>query len=158
MQKATATKKKRAYQKHGLSNTRFYWIWRGVKMRTTNPKHKSFHRYGGRGIRLAACYEDPLVMFNDLGGDVPPGLTLERSNFNKGYVPGNVCYADWYTQMNNRRSSVKYDYDGRELTMSELARAVGLPYHTLNKRIKILGWSVEKAIAQPKKKWTRRAA
>ena len=36
---------------HGMSKTRPYEIWIGVKKRCDNPKHKNYDRYGGRGIK-----------------------------------------------------------------------------------------------------------
>ena len=37
---------------HGLSNTRLYKIWCGMKKRCCNPNSKPYENYGGRGITI----------------------------------------------------------------------------------------------------------
>lgn len=37
---------------HGMSNTRLYGVWRGIKDRCNNPNIEHFDRYGGRGIKV----------------------------------------------------------------------------------------------------------
>lgn len=37
---------------HGMTETRLYSVWCGIKMRCYNPHYKHFDRYGGRGILM----------------------------------------------------------------------------------------------------------
>jgi len=37
---------------HGLSTTPTYRVWRGMRQRCTNRRHKNFHLYGGCGITV----------------------------------------------------------------------------------------------------------
>src|SRR5574343_418486 len=46
----------------GLSKTRFYHIYLGIKSRCLNKNNKSFKNYGGRGIRV---YWDNITQFRD---------------------------------------------------------------------------------------------
>lgn len=46
---------------HGMSDTRLYEIWKGMRRRCLDPKRNSYHNYGGRGIVVCADWEnDPL--------------------------------------------------------------------------------------------------
>lgn len=42
-----------------------------------------------------------------------------------------------------------YKHNGKSDSIKGWARALGLPYHTLRARLKLLGWSFEKAISEP---------
>lgn len=76
---------------HGLSHTRCYSIWVGMKQRCNNPKSRSYARYGGRGIKMCKRWERSFEKFyTDIGGEIPQGLTVDRIDNNKGYSPKNV--------------------------------------------------------------------
>jgi hypothetical protein len=85
-----------------------YSIWNRIKQITTNPNHKRFKDYGGRGIQM-----DP-AWFNDAEafvtwietklGPRPDGHSLDRINNDGNYEPGNLRWADAKTQNNNRRT------------------------------------------------------
>lgn len=42
-------------------------------------------------------------------GDRPSGMTLERKDNNGNYEPDNCIWADWETQIKNRRKSFSHD-------------------------------------------------
>src|SRR3990167_4465109 len=47
------------FYKTGLGSSNFYNVWRGMLKRCNNKKHKSYKRYGGRGIKvLWKSFED----------------------------------------------------------------------------------------------------
>ena len=48
---------------HGLSNTRLNRIWRDIKSRTLNPKHKQYNDYGGRGITICDEWKNDFMSF-----------------------------------------------------------------------------------------------
>ena len=93
---------------HGQSNTkshgctRAYTSWYNLVQRATNPNNKQWTDYGGRGITVSEEYRDFSRFFADLGPR-PIGMSIERINNEKGYEPGNLCYADRQTQVRNRR-------------------------------------------------------
>jgi hypothetical protein len=47
-----ARQKQKANLKHGKSRTRLYQRWGSIYERCFNPKHRAYHRYGGRGISV----------------------------------------------------------------------------------------------------------
>jgi hypothetical protein len=71
--------------------------------RTTNPSNKQWEDYGGRGITVSEEYRDFSRFFADLGPR-PSNMTLERIDNEKGYEPGNLCYADRQKQARNKRA------------------------------------------------------
>jgi hypothetical protein len=73
-----------------------------MNARCSNPRHKAFANYGGRGITVSKEWRDPLNFFNDMGPR-PEGFTLERRDNNLGYSRENCYWADRKTQNMNKR-------------------------------------------------------
>jgi hypothetical protein len=76
--------------------------------RCTNPK-KTTHwkHYGGRGITICDRWRSSFESFVADLGERPEGLTLERTNNELGYFPGNVRWASRSEQALNRRQAFK---------------------------------------------------
>jgi hypothetical protein len=86
--------------RHGMSKTREYASYHSAKQRCINPRHKNFADYGARGIEFRYAGFEPF--FAELG-PCPDGYTLDRSDCNGHYEPGNVRWASRGQQSNNRR-------------------------------------------------------
>lgn len=77
------------------------------------------------------------------------GLTIERTDNEKGYSPDNCIWADAKTQANNRRSCRVFTYKGRSQNLMEWCNELGLNYKLVHNRIHKLNWDFEKAITVP---------
>lgn len=89
--------------KHSLSNSPEYRSWNGMKIRCTNPSHKGYKNYGGRGITVCPEWLNSFQNFYNDMGKRPNGKTLDRINNNKGYEPSNCRWSTSKEQSKNRR-------------------------------------------------------
>lgn len=93
-------------QKHGLSKTRLYRIWAGMKARCNNPDHPSFKYYGAKNIRVCNEWENDFLLFRDwaLSHGYEDNLTIDRIDPNGNYEPDNC---QWLT-LNENAARTKY--------------------------------------------------
>jgi hypothetical protein len=82
---------------------REYEIWRGCIRRCTNPTHRYYQDYGGRGITVCDRWLQSFEAFIEDMGHAPSGYTLDRRNNDLGYGPDNCIWATAKQQANNRR-------------------------------------------------------
>lgn len=131
---------------HGMTGSREFQSWSGAKGRCYNPDSQQYKNYGGRGITMHPDWIDNFQEFYDHIGPCPAGLTLDRMDNNKGYIPGNVRWATSVEQIRNRRVSIVVEYKGRTEHLAVFAEEVGLPYTTVYERVVRQGWSIEKSL------------
>lgn len=108
-----------------------------MKTRCYNPNCNSYHRYGGRGIKVFPAWHDYAVFLADMGVR-PPGTSLDRIDTNGDYEPGNCKWSTLKEQSNNRRDCNYQTYDGQTKTVTEWAATVGLSRNALRCRLKTL--------------------
>jgi len=88
--------------RHGMSKTREYRIWAGMKQRCLNPRSQRFEDYGGRGIGICPDWHEFVNHFADMG-TCPPDCSLDRIDPNGDYEPTNCRWADARQQRRNQR-------------------------------------------------------
>jgi hypothetical protein len=138
--------------KHGMSYTRQYGIWHALFDRCYRPACPGYKDYGARGITICDRWKESFENFwEDMKDGYADDLTIERKDSNGNYEPSNCRWATRMEQQNNRRSNRRYTALGFTGTAAEWGRRVGLPKETIISRIKG-GWSVEKAVTEPRKK------
>lgn len=87
----------------GLSQTRIYRIWIGMKARCYNPNSVPYPYYGKKGIKVCSEWLDSktgfLSFYNwSLQNGYDDNLSIDRINPHDDYSPNNCRWADKYTQ------------------------------------------------------------
>jgi hypothetical protein len=107
-----------------------------ARKRCFTPTCKDFADYGGRGITVAREWIGPegfVRFFEHIGPKPTSRHTLDRIDVNRGYIPGNVRWADWREQANNRRSSRSVRWGDEVMTAADLGRIFDLPRQAIVK-------------------------
>lgn len=125
-----------AVTKHGGSRDALFRIWSHMKERCEWPKHKSYARYGGRGITVCEEWRHNYGAFKEfaLAHGWSKGLQMNRIDNDKGYSPDNVNFVTSKENANNRCDNVSVDLLGEKLTLSQIADRFGLSYPTVWER------------------------
>jgi len=111
-----------------------------MNQRCHNPKNKDYENYGGRGIKVFPLWKTSFEAFYMMIGPRPHiDDTIERIDYNKGYMPGNVKWASRQEQVLNKSDNVVIEIDGVTKTVSQWAEDSPLSGFTIYKRIK-RGW------------------
>ncbi len=121
--------------------------WRGMRERCNSPGHKSYLRYGGRGVKVCSRWSRFTNFLADMGAR-PDGMTLDRIDNSRGYMPGNCRWATATMQSNNRRDNVVLTHGGRTQTASQWARELGMKGATLRWRYR-KGWGDAEILETP---------
>lgn len=136
---------------HGKTRSKEYRIWSSMLQRCCNSNDKSYHNYGGRGITVCERWMNFKNFFIDMGEKPTPKHSIDRIDNNKGYHPDNCRWATTEQQANNKRDSVRIRFDGKDLTISEWSRLIGISPSGLWYRLYEKKWPVHKALTMPTK-------
>lgn len=120
-----------------------YWnmIWRCKE----SSKHKT--RYFDRGIKVCDEWMESFDKFkSDIQSIYKPKLQLDRINNNGGYNKENVRFVSNRKNNLNKSNNHVVQFNGENLTISELAEKIGCKQNTLLWRIR-RGWKIEDAVA-----------
>ena len=124
--------------------------WHSMISRCLNPNHKSYHRYGGRGISIHQSWFTFEKFLYDVG--LPPGLgrgwSIDRIDNDGNYEPGNVRWATVEQQQVNKKFVKFVGLNGQFNTMAGWARNLGIGQSGLSARLS-KGWDLETALTTP---------
>lgn len=137
-------------QRHGQARIRTpeYRTWTDMRHRCLNPKHKNFHRWGGRGITVCPEWESFAQFFTDMGAR-PAGMTLERVDNDGGYGPNNCIWAPRAVQHRNTRQTRRVTINGDTRCLKDWATEYNIQYTTVQGRVYRRGWSPIDALTTP---------
>lgn len=118
--------------------------------RCENPKHRAFHRYGGRGIKVCEKWRrDAEAFYADVGPRPSNRHSLDRIDNDGNYEPGNCRWATHEEQCANKTlGTLAITVRGETKTTIAWASECGISSVILRSRIRA-GWSPEDAIGKP---------
>lgn len=127
---------------HGQAKTKLYHLFYGMKQRCYNPKHESYHRYGGRGITICDKWLNDYMSFYrwSMKNGYKPGLTIDRIDNDGNYEPDNCGWITQKEQTRNTSRNTKITIDGVTKLLIEWCELYGVNPATACYRIK-RGWN-----------------
>lgn len=133
----------------GRTATPEYRAWQGMITRCTNPNRQNYKFYGGRGITVAAVWRTDFRQFlSDVGRRPSLMHRLERKDNQRGYEPGNVCWATPQAQARNTRRNRLLTAHGETLPLCVWAERLAVDHMVITGRLRS-GWSVDRAVTVP---------
>jgi hypothetical protein len=135
-------------RKHGLSGTPEHRAWCGMMGRCYSTKEgdRNFALYQGAGIIVVPRWHEFINFLADMGNKPSSNHSLDRYPDASGdYEPGNCRWATAREQANNWKDrNRKFQFNGRNLTLSDWARELDITRESLRDRLRC-GWSLERA-------------
>lgn len=123
-----------------------YQTWKHIVNRCENPECKSYHDYGGRGIRICDRWRNSFACFiADIGVRPSPGHELDRINNDGNYEPSNVRWSTRIDQARNKRTTVRL---ANGLPVRSVENIAAVPITTVIDRLR-RGWTEFDAIHRP---------
>lgn len=135
--------------KHGVYASPLYQVWRHMVGRCTDPRNKSYARYGGRGISVCDRWMNPANFVADMSNSYQPGLELDREDNNGNYEPNNCRWVTHAQNADNRGGAFNLTFNGKTQSITRWAEETGIGSSTIRHRIVDFEWSVEKALTTP---------
>jgi len=123
-----------------------------MRNRCRNPNHKSYPRYGGRGIKVCERWNDYANFLEDMR-EAPAGLSLDRIDNNGDYCKENCRWVDMKVQGSNRENVLLLTHKGETANATEWARRLGVSPSSLVRRHE-KGWSDDEIFSTPFQKET----
>lgn len=129
---------------HGKARSPTYISWQSMKTRCSNPSHKHFYNYGGKGIGYDSSWELFENFLSDMG-ERPHGYTLDRIDNSKGYSKENCRWASRQDQAKNTSTVKNLTFNGKTMCMLDWSKELNLPYTKIVKGVR-RGFSAEQIL------------
>ena len=146
LRRETSAAMGRGGRTHGQTLTPEYRAWRSAIARCHKPTDCNYRNYGARGIAVADEWRtDFQAFFDHIGPRPSKAYTLDRIDNAGNYAPGNVRWATYETQGNNKRTNHIVNVDGVDMTLAEAIRLKGQKSNVVRQRL-AFGWTLERAL------------
>lgn len=137
------------HRTHGGAYHPLYQTWCNIKQRCSNPNHKDYPRYGGRGIVMCDRWANDFGAFLEDIGERPDGsYSLDRIDGDKDYEPENVRWATPEEQARNKDNVISLSLNGETKLLVEWADDLNLTAGLLRSRYS-KGWTDEQILTTP---------
>jgi hypothetical protein len=130
--------------RHRMTKTPVYRAWANMKDRCDNPRSARYHRYGGRGITVCDAWQKFEGFYADMGLR-PRGGTIDRTDNNGNYEPGNCRWITNFAQQSNRSNNRWIEIDGKRKTLAQWGMVSPMSKTTIRRRL-AQGWTPKDAV------------
>lgn len=122
-----------------------------MKERCYNPNSKSYHRYGGRGIKVCDEWLNDFSAFESwaLSHGYSPELKLDRVDNDGDYCPENCEFVTNKKNCQHKGNTRYYTLNGKTQNLAQWCEEMKIPYATVLTRLDKYGWDFERAITTP---------
>lgn len=126
----------------------------GIKHRCTNPKHKDYLNYGGRGIKcewltFESFYTDMLDKYVKAKQEISGNICINRKNPNGNYSKENTEFISFVDNCRyDKRNSRYLTYKNETLIIADWAARLNVSRQAVRYR-RESGWSPEAIIETP---------
>lgn len=135
-------------KKHGLSKTRQWRIWMGIKARCNNPKEQNYQYYGGKGIRICERWKKFENFWEDMKEGYDDTMTIERMNNDSDYCKDNCKWIPKSDQKYNKSSNCIIEYNDVSKPLIVWAEEYNINSKTLWARYYKYGFRGEKLFSK----------
>jgi len=133
----------------GNKETRAYKRFHEIHTRCYNTKHPRYKDYGGRGIYVCDEWHSFPIFRDWFESHVGEGEQLDRIDNNGPYAPWNCRGATRKEQARNTRKNVNITWEDETLCIRAWAEKLKINAGTLQGRIRLHNWPIEKALTTP---------
>lgn len=125
-----------------------------IKERCYNSNCKSYHRYGGRGIKMCDEWLHDFEVFEEwcYQNGYAPGLMIDRIDNDGDYSPDNCRFTTNKENCQHKGNTRFYTYNGKTQNLTQWCDELGLSYSVMLARLTRYRWSFEKAVTTPVRK------
>lgn len=143
-----------AVRTHGLSGKHpLHKLWAAMKRRCYNVRADDYPRYGGRGVIVCEEWKNNFLSYFNwcIANGWKQGLNIDKDKIGTGllYSPETCCIITCKENQNHRKDNIVVEYNGEELTLSQIADKYKVKYIRLWKRYIGLKWDIHRAIITP---------
>lgn len=137
------------------SKLRIYRIFVGMHNRCERIANTHYENYGGRGISVCKEWSGKDGFFYFYKWSMENGysneLSIDRIDNEKGYCPENCRWVTMKEQISNRRTSLKFYYNGTDMSLSDIAKINNVSYGKLYLRVLEKEMSIAEALENIRK-------
>ena len=103
---SSRTGEKNPSYKHGDTGSKLYYVWAEMIQRCSNPSHRRYEDWGGRGIKVCEEWRNDYSAFKNwaVSNGYKEGLSIDRINNDGNYEPTNCRWATSKEQNQNKRN------------------------------------------------------
>lgn len=125
-------------KEHKVSGTPLYQVYESMKHRCLCKTDKSYHNYGGRGIKVSDEWLNGFEHFSKwaVENGYRKGLWLDRINNDGDYSPENCRWTTPKIQQRNKRVNVFVEINGVTKCIADWAEENGIKHMTVYSRWK----------------------